>query len=197
MKSLIKLAVVVVALGGVSVAQACPITITVLIGDKDCFGFGGVCSEGDRIVGGEDNRDPGEPLGVDQFGTSVPLGGPSFDFGLDLGGATPLSASLTTFTAGIDLVGATFFFNGTDIGFYVEAAGLENRAATVVFDVPIFLLSDQNNLTLSVQDLGFVQDGFIIDYVELNVEVDVPEPGTLALFSLGLVGLLFAGRRQT
>lgn len=168
-----------------SVATAhCPslasATISALIGDKDCFGLGGVCSDGDHYFQdlggtGADNREAGEPLGVDQFDTSVPLGGPSFSLELDLGGATPLSASLTTFTAGIDLVGATFLFNGTNIGFYVEADGLENRAATVVFNVPIALLTTQNTLTLSVPDLGLVQDGFIIDYVELIVETDAAD----------------------
>ena len=152
-------------------------TIRVLIGDKDCFGLGGACSDGDRYYQdlggtGDSNRDPGDPLGTDQLGTPVPLGGPTFSIPLDLEGATPLSASLTTFTAGIDLVGATFYFNGTNIGFYVEPEGLENRAKTVVFDVPIGLLTTENTLTLSVPDLGLVQDGFIIDYVELQVETD-------------------------
>ena len=85
-----------------------------------------------------------------------------------------MSASLTIFTAGIDLVGATFLFNGTNIGFHLEGAGQENRAATVVFDVPVSLLSDQNNLTLTVPDEGLSQDGFIIDFVELTVETRAP-----------------------
>ena len=222
MKLIRKLAIVVVALGSVSVAQADPITITVLIGDKDCFGVGGVCSDGDLIhsgtLGGTNFRGPGDPLGTDQLGTSIPLGGPSFDFGLDLDDATPLSASLELFTAGIELIGATFFFNGTDIGFYTEPDGFENIAATVVFDVPIYLLSDLNNISLSVPDLGLVQDGFIIDYLELTVEADdcspfpgggvpdgcfpgpgpfpAPEPGTLALFGIGLAAMGLARRRK-
>jgi hypothetical protein len=160
-------------------ANASGATITVLVGDKDCFGIGGVCSDGDHFftdLGGifGDNRDPGEPLGVDQFGTSVPLGGPSFTLDLDLGGATPTTASIELFTAGIELVGATFYFNGTNIGFYTEPDGMENRAATVNFDVPVALLTTENVLTLSVPDLGMVQDGFVIDYVELSVEIAGP-----------------------
>ncbi|MDH3614408.1 MAG: hypothetical protein OES10_14160 [Gammaproteobacteria bacterium] len=154
-------------------------TITELVGDKDCFGVGGVCSDGDSLsdlgVPGGDNRDPGDPLGTDWLGTSVGMGQePSFDFQFDIAsfdliGVTPTSASLTMFTAGIELVGATFFFNSVNIGFYTEPDGFENIAATVIFDVPISLLSNQNNLTLSIPDLGLVQDGYTIDYVELTV----------------------------
>ena len=101
---------------------------------------------------------------------------PSFDFELDLNGALPLSATLTTFTGGIELVGATFYFNGVYIGFYTEPDGQENRAATVIFDVPINLLSDTNNISLTIPDLGLVQDGFTIDYLELNVETATAGP---------------------
>jgi hypothetical protein len=103
------------------------------------------------------------------------LGGPSFDFQFDIAsfdliGITPTSASVTVFTGGIDLGGGPqFLFNGTSIGSYVEAAGQENIAATVVFDVPTYLLTNLNNLTLSFVDQGFIQDGFVIDYVELTV----------------------------
>lgn len=74
--------------------------ITDLIGDKDCFGLGGTCADGDHYtddLGGSfftDNRSAGEVLGVDEWDSSSGLGGPAFTFGLDLGGATALSASL-------------------------------------------------------------------------------------------------------
>jgi hypothetical protein len=171
----------------------CPVVdsapITVLIGDKDCFGLGGECSDGDLIVvGQEDNRDPEDPLGTDQSGVNFELGGPSFDFELDLGGATPLSASLTIFTVGIGFegttggsgIGATFYFNDTEIGYYFEAAGQQNRAATIVFDVPIFLLADLNNITVFHPDLGndvvVIRKIFAIDYLELTVETATAGP---------------------
>jgi hypothetical protein len=156
-------------------------TITELVGDKDCFGFGAPCSDGVSVVDprfgpdGDALVEPSDPLGTDQKGTSVPLGGPSFDFQFDIAsfdliGITPTSASVTVFTGGIDLGGGPqFLFNGTSIGSYVEAAGQENIAATVVFDVPTYLLTNLNNLTLSFVDQGFIQDGFVIDYVELTV----------------------------
>jgi len=178
-----KLTIVIIAMAGFSVAQADLITITDLVGDKDCFGLGASCSDGvstGAINFGPDSdalRDPWDSLGTDQSGTSVPLGGPSFDFLFDIAlfesiGVTPTSASLTIFTGGIDLGGgATFFFNGIGIGSYVEAAGSENIASTVVFD-----------------------------YVELTVvgsdAVSVPEPATIALFGIGLAGIGLARRKQ-
>ena len=164
-------------------------TITVLIGDKDCFGLGGVCSDVALfVIGQEGNRDPGDPLGTDQSGVNFELGGPSFDFGLDLGGATPLSASLTILTAGIGFegttggsgIGATFYFNGTEIGYYFEAPGFQNRAATIVFDVPIFLLADLNNITVFHPDIGnevaVIRKKFAIDYLELTVVTATASP---------------------
>jgi hypothetical protein len=111
-------------------------TIKVLIGDKDCFGLGGVCSDGDRYVedlGGvhfADNREPGEPLGVDHWGTRVSLDGPSFDIGLDLGGATPSSALFTIFIAGLEH-GATFSLNGSNIGTYESGDNTYVRCADI------------------------------------------------------------------
>ena len=156
-------------------------TITELVGDKDCFGFGDPCSDGVSVVDprfgpdGDSLVEPDDPLGTDQLGTSVPLGGPSFDFqfdiaSLDLIGVTPTSASVTIFTGGIDLgAGPQFLFNGTNIGSYVEPFDQKNIAATVVFDVPTYLLANTNNLTLSFVYQGLMQDGFVIDYVKLTV----------------------------
>jgi hypothetical protein len=100
----------------------------------------------------------------------------------------PLSASLTLFTAGIGFegttggsgIGATFYFNGTEIGYYFEADGQQNRAATVVFDVPINLLAEQNNITVFHPDLGndvaVIRKIFAIDYLELTVETAPASP---------------------
>jgi hypothetical protein len=118
-------------------------TITELVGDKDCFGFGDPCSDGVSVVDprfgpdGDALVEPDDPLGTDQLGTSVPLGGPSFDFQFDIAslgliGVTPTSASVTIFTGGIDLgAGPQFLFNGTNIGSYVEPFDQRNIAATV------------------------------------------------------------------
>jgi len=178
--------------------------ITDLIGDKDCFGLGGSCADGDHYrddLGGDyftDNRSAGEVLGVDQWAGSSTLGGPSFTFGLDLAGATALSASLEIFTAGIDLgSGATLSFNSTSIGTYVEPSGLENMAKTLFFAIPIGLLSNPDSLSFS---LSSGSDGFIIDYLELTVVTDsgaaVPAPATLALLGLGLAGLGWSRRKK-
>ncbi|MCA9242136.1 MAG: PEP-CTERM sorting domain-containing protein [Planctomycetales bacterium] len=177
--------------GPAGVASA--VTLTEMIGDKDCFGLGGVCLDGDHYVsdlGGTyftDNRDIGEVLGVDEWDLSSGLGGPTFTFGLDLGGLTPVSASIELLTAGIDLgSGADFLFNGTSIGSYVEPFGQGNRAKTLTFPVPPALLSNPDSLVLTLSNSG---DGFIIDYVELSVLV-VPEPSTLAIAGLALLGLV-------
>ena len=177
--------------------------ITDLIGDKDCFGLGGICSDGDHYVtdlGGSfftDNRTLGEVLGVDEWDTTSGLGGPIFTFGLDLGGATALSASIELFTAGIDLApGADFLFNGVSIGSYFEVAGTNNEAATLIFNVPIGLLLNPDNLTLSLSSEG---DGFIIDYIELSViteSTSVPEPTTLVLLALGIAGVGFYRKKK-
>jgi hypothetical protein len=193
----------------VAVAFACVLTasaanaalITLLSGDKDCFGLGGTCSIGDSYstdLGGvffTDNSTATDPDGTDIWDAGFD---PSFTYSLGLAGATVTGASLDLFVAGPDLgTGISLDFNGTFIGSYLEAVGSENNANLVNFIVPVSALLDGvNTLTVTASSGG---DGYIIDYSELFVDTemaqDVPVPTTLALCVLGLLGLGWKRRK--
>ncbi len=169
--------------------------ITVLNGDKDCFGLGGTCSIGDNYnidLGGSffvDNSTASDPVGTDIWESGFD---PSFTYSLGLSGVTVTSASLDLFVAGPDLgTGISLAINGTSIGSYLEASGRSNLANLVSFTVPISALIDGvNTLAVTASNGG---DGYIIDYTELSVETamaePVPAPPTLVLLALGLLGL--------
>ena len=164
--------------------------VTVLIGDKDCFGIGGTCADGDHFLDDlgslffVDRSEPDDPEGTDIWSNFL---SPSFDFMIELGGETASSAELEVFIAGPDVgTGVTFFFNGLDIGSYVEPIGEEDRARTVLLDVPVSALLSDSIIDVIPESTG---DGYDIDYLELRITTDEPTvvitPNTIALVFFG------------
>lgn len=139
----------------------------------------------------------------------------SWDHTIDFDPSHLKDAILKITAEGIDAesdtgVGPEFdevFVNGTSVGaltnqsFYVPVFNLQPGPGALpditeltisMFDVTPFLISGVNTITVVVDPTNWVLE---IETSELWLEV--PEPATLALFSLGFAGLGFARRRRT
>lgn len=125
------------------------------------------------------------------IGNTEPAGGGSFDFrnacfsATNCAGTTLASLGFTDITPGIPVVsGGTMSPDGA------SAAGGQNVPANV--SVPLNTLNTGRYLVLS-GDLTSSNDFFKINQLIANGVTQVPAPGTLALFALGLL-LLFRFR---
>ena len=117
----------------------------------------------------------------------------SFDYGF--GGIAAAGADL--FEAFVDISG---FGNTTLLAIFSDGLFLETGTVTMMFEVTgadpispnatISFVIDESDARFS----GFSGAG--VDNVVVEAVVHVPEPGTLALFGLGLAGLGFARRRK-
>ena len=169
-----------------------------LIGDKDCWTLAASCPDGSLWrdgLGGvffTDYRNAGEVANA-----------PFTDIWSTPGSVTythtgSAGDSLEIRIAGIGDINAPYNVLGD--GVVLGQIPLNNNpnafqeVQTFTFAVPALQLAD-NMLVVSIANTG--GDGFAIDYSELGVTTAVVEPGTLALFGLGLAGLGFARRRKT
>ncbi|MBT5048414.1 MAG: PEP-CTERM sorting domain-containing protein [Rhodospirillaceae bacterium] len=96
---------------------------------------------------------------------------------------------------GVDSAGTGQFItvdgngDGTGVAFGVgDLANASTGALTTIFDVNFMAIAESQNLTRNL--INFVGE-------EVDPPMDIAEPGTLAVFGLGLVGLGFARRRKT
>jgi len=164
------------------------------IGDQDGFGLGTLPDESFPLSTLQTGDGDGTDLWV--FGTQA------FNLSYDasvFGIIT--SASLDVFAGGLGFLGiGSLYFDGLFVGQLTDGdidAIPNNFARLDVFDMMSFssLFDGSNTITINTNS----NDGWALDYMRLTVYYDpvsVPEPGTLALLSLGLLGMGFARNRK-
>lgn len=132
---------------------------------------------------------------ISHSATGRPGGGTTtFRLTFDLTGFDPLTAALSGLW-GVDNI-ATIFLNGVSTG--ISSAGFTSLAS---FSISSGFVDGLNTLDFAVTDFG-APLAFRVDNLAGTAELaddpttPVPEPGTLALVGVGLLGLRFVRRRQ-
>jgi hypothetical protein len=187
----------------VSVSSAA--TVFTMYGDNDCFGLPGppaACNDGKLWTTdlggtlGHSYRDASDPLNTDAW---APFEGSLLIFDYTPP-ATVLWSQLDIKTAG--LADNSFgpwdvYFNGTNVGqvwSIGEHADVEVLTYTFVIDPSLLSPSGHDVVSLPT-NIPWRGDGYIIDYAELTVSSEAPEPATLLVVCAGLIGVGAARHR--
>ena len=180
-------------------AQAMAAVIVDLYGDKDGLGIG--VADGDSFFFGDVTAD--DPADVGTITDRWMFGDQTWSHTYDLTGlGTVTGGSLEIFTGGQGWFGqSSLFLDGVFVGLLTDGDGFDggdnaNRARLDTFDLAAFLPQIDGANTLRV-DTVRSGDGWALDYSELTITTAVPEPATLWLIGVGLLGIGLARARKT
>ncbi|MFV0513110.1 MAG: hypothetical protein ACK5MY_05690 [Jhaorihella sp.] len=192
MNRLVKtLSAAVVAAGMGTAASA---AVLDLIGDKDCFGAGGACTEGATLPGGWGavTQGGGDPAFTDIHTSS----GGTTSWTHSFGAGTYTGGMLSIRTAGIaDIAGPyDVLVDGVSVGMMPFDGFGHILVETFTFAVGAALLAD-GMATVSFDSVS--GDSWAIDYSELTADMAaIPVPASLPLLGGALFGLIAFGRRR-
>lgn len=167
-------------------------TVVTLVGDKDGFGMNTPADTSFSFF----DVGIGDPDGTDMwsFGTQSV----SFDYKLPQGDL--IGASLEVFSGGQGFYGPTMvLLNGNEVGELTDGGSLflgDNYARRDTLDLTPYL----SLLTGTDDRVSFVtgtaDDGWVLDYAELRVISNAPEPAALAMMGAGLAAVMMAAARR-
>ncbi|MBK18175.1 MAG: hypothetical protein CMM52_04975 [Rhodospirillaceae bacterium] len=192
-------------------------TITVTIGADDGFGGFTGTSPGDPVGTSVVVSGPAfsTPVATDETNRLSPnaLLTLNYGFALDTSGLTSISSAQVLIRMASVGLGTDNGFGDADVSFdgnslgKLRPGGLVGSAEVIqefTFDVTAFVSAGvSSTLTFSLDGTGITGgsagDFFMVDLASLEVQGDsvgIPEPGSLALFGLGLAGLGYARRKR-
>jgi hypothetical protein len=196
-------------------------SLSILVGDKDCFGLGELCADGTLWRDELGGKFPSKPSNNVSGSSGSYRSASDADFtdkwfagrnitytnSYDFNGEIPVSAELVIRTAGlVDNRGPwDVLFNSILLGQFATntSPNAFQQVVTHIFSVPINLLTGSDNILLDINKQSLV-DGYSIDYSELHITTkakavpeSVPEPDSIMGFlTCGAFGTIYWLKRK-